>query len=266
MSDTPDDTAIIAVLAGMGEIAVAVSGGVDSMTLAFLAHRQAPEAAVMYHAASPAVPAEATARIRRHARLHGWRLEVIDAGELGDSRYVANPHDRCFYCKTNLYATIRQATAKPIASGANLDDLGDYRPGLRAAADHEVRHPWIEAGLGKRAIRRIAAAHGLFDLAELPASPCLSSRIETGIPVTVGALAVIDTLERQIREAVAPSTLRCRLRPFGIEIELDDEALARVDRTAIGTLASAVMAEHALEGELRFSPYRRGSAFRVPRA
>ena len=258
------EAAIAAVLRELDGVAIAVSGGVDSMTLAFLANRLDPGGPSMLHAASPAVPAEATARIRRYARAHGWRLEVIDAGETSDPRYVANPHDRCFWCKTNLYATIRRLTDRPIASGANLDDLGDYRPGLRAAAEHGVRHPWIEAGIGKAEIRRIAAAHGLFDLAELPASPCLSSRIETGIPVTVGALAVIDRLEREIRTALAPETLRCRLRPFGIEIELDDGALARVDRPAVEASALRVMAAHALAGEVRFAPYRRGSAFRRP--
>ena len=258
------EAAIEGVLERMAGVAIAVSGGVDSMTLAFLANHLDPGGPSMLHAASPAVPAEATARIRRYAQAHGWRLEVIDAGETSDPRYVANPHDRCFWCKTNLYATISGLTDQPIASGANLDDLGDYRPGLRAAAEHGVRHPWIEARIGKAEIRRIAASHGLFDLAELPASPCLSSRIETGIPVTVGALAAIDRLEREIRTTLAPGTLRCRLRPFGIEIELDDGALSRVDRPAVEGLALRVMAAHALPGEVRFARYRRGSAFRRP--
>ena len=260
------EAALTAVLAEMHDLAIAVSGGVDSMTLAYLAGRSAPARPLVLHAASAAVPEEATARVRHYARVHGWRLEVIDAGEIEDPRYVANPHDRCFWCKTNLYATIRGRTDRPIASGANVDDLGDYRPGLRAAAEHGVRHPWIEAGIGKAEIRRIAALHGLFDLAELPASPCLSSRIETGIPVTVGALAVIDRLERELRLALAPETLRCRLRPFGIEIELDDAALARIDRPAVEGLARAVMAEHRQDGEIRLGRYRRGSAFRRPPA
>ena len=260
------EAALLRVLERMDAVAIAVSGGVDSMTLAFLAHRLAPERTTMFHAASPAVPPEATARVRRYAQAHGWQLEIVDAGELDDTRYVANPHDRCFYCKTNLYGTIRQLTERTIASGANRDDLGDYRPGLQAAADYSVRHPWIEAEYDKRAIRRIAAAHRLFDLAELPSSPCLSSRIETGIPVTVGGLAVIEMLERRISQMLAPETLRCRLRPFGIEIELDHDALARADRALIGAEARLAMAGSDVEGEVRFSPYRRGSAFRRPRS
>ena len=137
-------------------------------------------------------------------------------------------------------------------------------PGLKAAAEHGVRHPWIEAGIGKQEIRRIAAAHGLLDLAELPSSPCLSSRIETGIPVTVGALAVIDRLERELRDVLAPETLRCRLRPFGIEVELDEAALGRADHEAVERLARAAMAAGSMAGEVRLAPYRRGSAFRRP--
>jgi pyridinium-3,5-biscarboxylic acid mononucleotide sulfurtransferase len=258
------EAALGTLLDGMGGVAIAVSGGVDSMTLAYLAHRRRPDRTTMIHAASPAVPAEATARIRRYAANEGWRLLVVDAGETRDPRYVANPHDRCFWCKTNLYATIRARTDEQIASGANLDDLGDYRPGLQAAADHGVRHPWIEAGIGKGEIRRIAAAHGLMDLAELPSSPCLSSRIETGIAVTVGALAAIDRIERAVRASLEPETLRCRLRPFGIEIELDDAALARVDRDEVVGVAQAIMATSRIGGDIRFAPYRRGSAFHRP--
>ena len=258
------EAAIGTVLAGIDKLAIAVSGGVDSMTLAYLAHRLAAMRPLMIHAASPAVPREDTARIRRYADRHGWQLEVVDSGELQDPRYLANPHDRCFYCKIDLYGTIRRLTDRPIASGANLDDLGDYRPGLQAASEHGVRHPWIEANIGKREIRRIAAEHGLLDLAELPSSPCLSSRIETGIRVTVGALAVIDRLERELRAVLAPETLRCRLRPFGIEVELDEPALARADHEAVERLAQVAMAAGRLEGEVRLAPYRQGSAFRRP--
>lgn len=245
-------------------VAIAVSGGVDSMTLAYLAHRTLGGRAVMFHASSAAVPAEATERVRQHATRHGWSFEVIDAGETADPRYGSNPPDRCFWCKTNLYATISRRTTATVFSGANLDDLDDYRPGLRAAADHGVRHPWIEAGVSKSTIRHIAANHGLYELADLPASPCLASRIETGIPVTIGALAAVDELERVIGATLQPQTLRCRIRPTGIEIQLDPEALTRADRAAIKALASDVMAVRRVDGEISFSEYRRGSAFRRP--
>ncbi|MEZ5865710.1 MAG: hypothetical protein R3D25_17190 [Geminicoccaceae bacterium] len=198
------EAALMALMAAEpDQVAIAVSGGVDSMTLAYLAHRALPEQVMLFHATSAAVPAEATERVRQHAARHGWRLEIIDAGEVADPRYGSNPPDRCFWCKTNLYAAIAQRTTAMIFSGANLDDLDDYRPGLRAAADHGVRHPWIEVAASKTVIRRIAAEHGLFELAVLPASPCLASRIETGIPVTVGALAAIDEARARDRHHAA---------------------------------------------------------------
>lgn len=246
------------------EVAIAVSGGVDSMTLAYLAHRTQAGRVTMFHASSAAVPVEATERVQQHATRHDWNLEVIDAGEVADPRYGSNPPDRCFWCKTNLYAAISRRTGATIFSGANLDDLDDYRPGLRAAAEHGVRHPWIEAGVSKTTIRRIAAEHSLYELAELPASPCLASRIETGIPVTVGALAAIDELERVIGATLQPQTLRCRLRPTGIEIQLDPAALTRADRAAIKALASDVMRVRRVNGEISFAEYQRGSAFRRP--
>ena len=113
--------AIQGVLRGIDRLAIAVSGGVDSMTLAYIAHRALAVPPLVIHAASPAVPREATERVRRYAAAEGWRLEVVDAGELADPRYLANPHDRCFYCKTDLYGTIRRLTDRSIASGASAE-------------------------------------------------------------------------------------------------------------------------------------------------
>ena len=103
----------------------------------------------MLHAVSPAVPPHATARVRAHAERHGWALTVADAGEFDDPRYRANPVDRCYFCKSNLYDRIRSVTEGTVASGTNLDDLGDYRPGLKAAAERGVVHPFVEAGIDK---------------------------------------------------------------------------------------------------------------------
>ncbi len=131
----------------------AVSGGVDSMTLATLAHRRLDTVPRMVHATSPAVPSEARRRVERHASAEGWALEVIDAGEFADADYRANPVNRCYFCKSRLYgsidAVIRAAGGGLVASGTNRDDLGDFRPGLRAAEEKGVRHPFVEAGIGK---------------------------------------------------------------------------------------------------------------------
>lgn len=145
-----EEIALISVLNGYDEIAIAVSGGVDSMVLAYMAHRFSRTKATMLHAISPAVPQAATARVKRYAENEGWRITWLDAGEFDDPNYRANPLNRCYYCKSNLYDRIRAATSEQIASGTNTDDLGDFRPGLKAASERAVIHPYVEAGLGKR--------------------------------------------------------------------------------------------------------------------
>ena len=252
------------VLDEIGELAVAVSGGVDSMTLAALAHRRAPAATEMFHAVSPAVPDEATRRVRARAERDGWALRVVDAGEFDDARYRANPVDRCYYCKTNLYRSIASHTSRVVVSGANLDDLGDYRPGLDAASEHGVRHPYVEAGVDKRRVREIAAALGLDDVAELAASPCLSSRIETGIPIAADMLGAVDAAERYLRRRLRSNIVRCRVRADAVVVELDGAALARLAEArddALSDAVSGIMAPVAQGRPLRFEPYRMGSAF-----
>jgi uncharacterized protein len=209
------------VLAPTPRAAVAVSGGVDSMTLAVVAHRLPDAAVEIFHAVSPAVPPEATARVRHYADREGWRLQVVDAGEFDDPNYRANPVNRCFYCKTNLYGAIVGRTDAVVYSGTNMDDLGDYRPGLEAAANRDVRHPFVEADIDKASVRAMAHMLGLDDLAELPAAPCLSSRIETGLRVEADQLALVHAVERYVGRQLDPDTVRCRVRHDAIVIELD---------------------------------------------
>ena len=259
------------VLEGMGRAVVAVSGGVDSMTLAVVAHRALGDFASMLHAVSAAVPADATDRVERYARREGWRLRRIDAGELLDARYVANPVNRCYFCKTSLYSTIAPlaGAGATIVSGTNTDDLGDFRPGLAAADEHGVRHPYVECGIDKSAVRTIAARLGLHDLAELPAAPCLSSRVETGIAIDPAVLSVIDACERLVRDATGAGTVRCRVRRDAVVVELDDAALAGLDgprRVALAGEVEARMTAAGVSRALRFEPYRMGSAFLKPSA
>jgi len=252
-------TRLDAVLADIGEVAVAVSGGVDSMTLAVVAGRRLGDHAEMIHATSPAVPPEASARVEAYARREGWRLSVIDAGEFADPRYLANPANRCFFCKTNLYDTIAARTRATIVSGTNLDDLGDWRPGLQAAEQHGVRHPYVEAGIDKAGVRALARALGLDDLAELPAAPCLSSRLATGIRVTPERLRLVHAVERLIARELAPRTVRCRLFHDGVAIQLDPDGLGRITGIEAAPLRRAI--EAMAGGAVRYEPYRMGSAF-----
>ncbi len=252
------------VLEGYGEMAVALSGGVDSMTLSAFAHRSlGANRVMMVHAVSPAVPAEATARVRSQAAHEDWRLQMVDAGEFADARYRANPLNRCFFCKSNLYKTLSAMTENVLVSGTNADDLGDFRPGLEAASDHGVRHPYVEAGFTKADVRRLALELDLPDLAALPASPCLASRVTTGIPIDPRDMAGIDEVERWLRQRLSPETVRCRVRPDGIVIELDQAALDALTRSDRANAIDLVRREFRMQPgtAVRVQAYRQGSAF-----
>jgi uncharacterized protein len=255
-----EEIALISVLDGYDEIAIAVSGGVDSMVLAYMAHRFSRTKATMLHAISPAVPQAATARVKRYAENEGWRITWLDAGEFDDPNYRANPLNRCYYCKSNLYDRIRAATSEQIASGTNTDDLGDFRPGLKAASERAVIHPYVEAGLGKADIYRLAECNALADLAELPAQPCLASRVETGIAIDPEDLAFIEMMEGRAA-ALAPisADIRCRTTAAGVVIEVG-AAFPLSRRETLATDAARLCAAHG-RVFVGVRDYRRGSAF-----
>lgn len=254
------------VLRDIGPLAVAVSGGVDSLTLATAAHRALRGEVEMFHAVSPAVPEQATARVRALAAREGWRLSVVDAGEFGDAAYRSNPVNRCFYCKTNLYGALVPHTAAQIVAGTNLDDLGEYRPGLEAAKNHGVRHPFVEAGIDKQTVRALARRLGLGDIAELPAAPCLSSRIETGIPIDPDMLNLVHAAELLVSRTLAPRTVRCRVRAKGVVIELDEQNLAALGgpaRDALQADVGTLFRDGGFDYPVSLAVYRTGSAFLV---
>ena len=246
----------------MQSVAVAVSGGVDSLSLATAAHRTPGVDCQMFHAVSPAVPPQATARVERLAQQEGWSLIIFDAGEFADPRYRDNPVDRCYYCKSGLYGSIAQQTGAQIISGANTDDLSDYRPGLQAASEHAVRHPYIEAGMGKDEVRALARQLGLDEIASLPASPCLASRVQTGLPINRQQLHKINQTELYVAEQLRPHTVRCRVKPREVEIQLDSATLDRLSRVQEHALRAHIgetfgFASH----QVRFDAYAMGSAF-----
>lgn len=251
---------LIEVLNNCRPVAVAVSGGVDSMTLAHIAHLVLDEQVRMFHAISPAVPASATERVKDRALRHGWRLKIVNAGEFVDERYLSNPANRCFFCKSNLYGVLASLTRMQILSGTNVDDLGDWRPGLKAAEANQVRHPFVEAGMKKADVRATAAAYGLEDIAELPSAPCLSSRIETGIRIDPEVLKAIDIVEAALRDTLRPETVRCRVRADGVVIELDSRSLAALDDLQRETWAQIIRARFGAK-PVQFKAYQRGSAF-----
>ena len=252
-------------LSKIGSLVVAVSGGIDSTLLAIISARQSDVDVQIVHAISPAVPELATQRVQRYARAENWRLRIANAGEFRDSRYMNNPVDRCFYCKSNLYRYItEQFKDIQVVSGANCSDLTDYRPGLKAATEYGVRHPYVEAGISKSGIREIARILNFDDLSELPASPCLSSRVETGIPIESTSLKAIDRVETEIKSRLRTKAVRCRIRREGIVVELDNDALSKIgreDRQAVSAVVQSSFSDGKAQVTVDFEEYRMGSAF-----
>jgi len=256
-----------AVLRACAEVAVALSGGVDSLTLAAFSHEVLGAKAALVHAVSPAVPQAATARVKEFAAIRGAPLTVLDAGEFADEAYRSNPSNRCYFCKSHLYDAICARFQTVVLSGTNFDDLSDYRPGLMAARERGVRHPFVEAGLTKARVRELARHLGLGEIADLPSAPCLSSRVETGIRIEGQALALIDALETELRQTVRPETVRCRVRQRGVIVEMDEASLDRLQPEAREQWAEQIAARArvaGLNGAVRFEAYRQGSAFLRP--
>lgn len=253
-------------------MAVAVSGGVDSMTLAVVAHRANP-LTEMFHAISPAVPSQATDRVKAYAAKEGWRLNIFDAGEMSDPSYLANPANRCYFCKTNLYDRVVDNTALRVASGTNLDDLGDYRPGLIAAQEHQVCHPYVEVGIDKATLRAIAAELNLGDLKDLPAAPCLSSRVTTGIEIDGKLLPVINEVEQllaaQLANRMVIEGIRCRIREGEVAIQIEAAQAINFGTSEFDREIEMVRSVFMASGYERqvdrvvFEPYEKGSAFLI---
>ena len=255
-----DDLAA-AIAAERQGVVVAFSGGVDSSLVAAAAFRSLGARAVAVTAVSPALATGELDAARAVARAIGIAHETVDTQELARDGYRANGPDRCYHCKTELYSRLgalaRERGAARVLSGANADDLGDWRPGLRAAAEHGVRHPLVELGIGKREVRALArAAH--IPSADKPASPCLASRLPYGTPVDPAVLAQVDDAERALK-ALGHRILR--VRHFGAlaRVELGREELAAVDVAAAAKVAAAVKRAGYAEVRIATAPFRSGS-------
>jgi len=198
-------------------VAVAFSGGVDSGLVAYWARKTlGRERCTAWIGDSPSLKRADLDGARAFCRAHDIPLRTLHPRELDDPDYASNPVNRCFHCKTALYRALLEALGEAdvqarICSGANLDDQGDYRPGLTAASNASVGHPLLECGVDKKTVRGLARRHGL-GLWDKPASPCLSSRIPYGRPVTRRKLSQIEAAEAWL---AGRGFLVCRVRHHG---------------------------------------------------
>ena len=184
-------------------VIVAYSGGVDSSYVAYVANAELGPRAVCITGESASLPAFQRAEIDRVVERFGFQHEMIQTDELENPSYRANNSDRCFFCKDEVYTKLESAARgrgiRTIVDGSTVDDLGDYRPGRRAAAQHAVRSPLIEVGLSKSEVRELSRRATL-PTWDKPASPCLSSRIAYGTTVTIERLSKVDRGEEILRE------------------------------------------------------------------
>jgi len=194
---------LLEILRRLDNVAVAFSGGIDSTVVAQAAHFALGDRAVAVTADSASVPRAEIDEAQRLARHIGIRHRLIATDEFADPDYVRNDGARCYFCKSELYRRIEtilpELGATVICTGANVDDLGDYRPGLRAAAEHGARHPLQEAGFTKADVRALARAWNL-PTWDKPASPCLSSRLAPGVEVTRERTGRVEAAEAFLRE------------------------------------------------------------------
>lgn len=213
---------------GTKGVVVAYSGGTDSTLVAAAAAGALGDGALAVTAVSPSLPPGELAEARRVARIIGVRHVAVRTRETEREAYLANGPDRCYHCKSELYAVLsrvaEEAGTSIVVSGANLDDLGDYRPGLRAAAERGVRHPLVEVGFTKGDVRE-AARHLGIPTWDKPASACLSSRVAFGVRISVEELSKVGRAERLLKEL---GFRQCRVRVHGdlarVEVEAGEVA------------------------------------------
>jgi uncharacterized protein len=222
-------TALEARLSGLGSVVVAYSGGIDSAFLAVTAARVLGDRSLCITADSPSYPDRHRDLAIGTARAFGLRHEMVRTSEMDNPDYRANPSNRCYYCKHELYSRLtaiaRERGFAAVVDGSNADDRGDYRPGRQAAREFGVISPLDEAGLTKDEIRELARAAGMATWDE-PASACLSSRIPYHSEVTEAKLRTIEAAERVLRE-LGFRVFRVRHHETIARLELGREEIAR---------------------------------------
>ena len=216
----------------MQSVLVAYSGGVDSSYLALIATQELQTRAVCITGLSPSVSQMQREQSARIAEEFNFNFQVIETDELENPSYQANPNNRCYFCKTELYGKLDSIASKNqinfLIDGANADDVADYRPGRLAAAEKNVRSPLIEVGLNKNEIRQLSKKLKLPTWSQ-PSSPCLSSRIAYGVPVTIERLTKVERGEeilrqfgfREFRVRVHDELVRLEIAPAELERALN---------------------------------------------
>ncbi len=229
---------LLEILGQMRRVVVAFSGGIDSTVVAQAAFLALGENALAVTADSPSVPRSELAEAQSLATRIGIRHHIVKTEEFANPDYLKNDGARCYFCKSELYARIEQflpeVGIETICSGANVDDMGDYRPGLTAAAEHHVRHPLLEANLTKAEVRALAQ-HWHLPTWDKPASPCLSSRLAPGLAVTPERTGRVERAEAYLKTL---GIRECRVR-------LHEGELARVEvpTTELARFADAAVRE-----------------------
>jgi uncharacterized protein len=263
------------ILASYGSCLVAYSGGVDSVFLAFVAHRVLGEKSLAVIADSPSLPRRELEEAVAVAGQFSIPLRIVRTEEFDNPAYLSNPNNRCYFCKHELFTQLaplaREENFAVIAYGENASDIGDHRPGAQAAGEFQVRAPLKEAGLTKADIRAFSAQFGL-PTAEKPQMACLSSRVPYGEPVTPEKLRMIEEGEYVLRDL---GFYDVRVRHHEIKIQGKPAHLARIEvgadempklliDGAFSRVAAALREIGYAHVTLDLQGYRRGSVNEVP--
>jgi uncharacterized protein len=262
----PDASKLEALIGAVPSMLVGYSGGVDSSVLAVVSRRVlGKERSLAALALSPSLSADQRDRARDLANRFDLHLVEVRTDEMDDPDYVANPTDRCYFCKRELWTKLAALAAQRgivvVADGTNADDLGEHRPGLAAARERAIRSPLAEAGHTKADVRAAARVLGLPNW-DAPAAPCLSSRVLYGLSVTPERLLQVEQGEAALRAAGVEGDLRVRHRGREARIEVPESEFPRVrrHREAIGQRLLALGFDRVT---LDLTGYRRGGLLSV---